>query len=99
MHATTTIGLLIILGLFGLTKADLKSCSENHTHLTVCFRKKNGYTEPFPVVVSTELYLNDIISLDEDDNSITFQVGLWSQWNDLGLALSKNSTKYVPKRF
>ena len=71
--------------------ADLKSCSEKHEKLEVCFKNKDGYTNPFPVVLSTDLYLVEIIEIDLDKNSIRIQMDLWTIWIDPGLSLSNES--------
>ena len=76
---------------FNLNMAELRSCSENHEHLELCFTQKGGYTEPLPLVLETELYLKAVTGIDEGQNSISIQAELWCYWGDPGLALSDNS--------
>ena len=76
---------------FNINMAELKSCSENHDCLELCFTQKGGYTEPLPLVLETELYLKAITGIDEGQNSISIQAELWCYWGDPGLALSDNS--------
>ena len=78
---------------FNLNMAELKSCSQNHDYLELCFTEKGGYTKPFPLVLDTQLYLKAITDVNEDKNSISVQTELWSIWEDQGVALSNNSTE------
>ena len=78
---------------FNLNIAELKSCSENHDHLDLCFKQKDGYTKPLPLVVTTYFYLKAITEVDENKNSISIQAELWCVWRDPGIALSNNSTE------
>ena len=83
----------IMFCLFNQNIAELKSCSEGHEQLELCFTKKGGYTKPLPLVLDTYFYLKAITDIDEDKNSISIQAELWSVWEDPGLALSNNSTE------
>ena len=49
------------------------------------------YKNPFPVVVNSDLYFKEIIDIDQDHNSISIQVDLWTYWNDVSLILSNTS--------
>ena len=75
---------------FNLNMADLKSCSENHDKLELCFTQKGGYKKPLPLVLETYFYLRKITAVDEAKNSISIQAELWCYWEDPGLALSDN---------
>ena len=74
-----------------LSWAGLKRCSEDHEQLEICIKAKEGYNNPLPVVLNTDLYLLDIIDINMDKNSISVQVDLWTIWIDTGLALSNDS--------
>ena len=76
-----------------LNMAELKSCSENHDKLELCFTQKGGYTKPLPLVVTTYFYLKAITEVDENNNSISIQAELWCLWRVRGIALSNNSTE------
>ena len=91
MHSTTRFLFLILL--IKLIWADMKSCSEKHDKLEVCFEGKEGYKIPFPVFVGSDLYLLEIIDIDEDKHSVSIQVDLWTYWKDPLLASSNNSAK------
>ena len=58
---------------FNLNMAELKSCSEKHDQLELCFTQKGGYTKPFLLVLGTQFYLKAITDVDEDKNSISIQ--------------------------
>ena len=71
---------------------DLKSCKEE-THVSkICLTGENGYLQPFPVVVFSELVLRHLIEIDEDKHSITAEFELWTWWEDSGIALSNVSS-------
>ena len=92
MHSTTIRCLFSIL-LIKLICADLKSCSEKHDKLEVCFKGEEAYTIPLPVIVNSDLYLEEIIDIHEDKHSVSIQLNLWTMWKDPSLALSNNSAK------
>lgn len=91
MHSTTRCLFLILLIKF--TWANMKSCSEKHDKLEVCLEGKEAYTIPLPVLVGSDLYLVEIIDIDEDKHSVSIQVDLWTYWKDPLLASSNNSAK------
>ena len=73
--------------------SDLKSCKEE-THVSkICLTGENGYLQPFPVVVFSELVLRHLIEIDEDKHSITAEFELWTWWEDPGIALSNVSSR------
>ena len=90
MHSRTTC-LCLILFIFKLIWADMKSCSEKHDKLEICLKGEEAYTIPFPVLVGSDLYLVEIIDIDEEKNSVSIQVDLWTIWKDPSLTSSNNS--------
>ena len=90
--------ILIISGLCELSFADLKVCSQpldkpskkEVLDASVCLTNKTGYSAPFPIGLTLELYFKNFIRIDEDLNSITIQVELWAYWTDPGLALTND---------
>ena len=88
------ISLLLMFLIFKFTSAYLKSCMENNTkHLDVCFTNKNGYLDPFPVTIKTDLFMNKFVDIHPNKNTITIQMSLWLYWIDPGLSLTNNLTK------
>ena len=76
-----------------LSLADLKSCSEKHDGLEICYTSQEGYSPPFPVnVVLIHFHLSEIIDIDVSKNFISIQGDLWTAWIDTGITLSKVST-------
>ena len=63
--------------IFMLTWAHLKRCTEKHDDLAVCL--KESYFDPSPIIVNTLLYLEEIIGIDHNKNSINVYQ-LLHQW-------------------
>ena len=74
--------------LFEITFASLKNCSSPHTKPAVCFKNETGYTKPLPAALGVEVHFKDIIEIDEQMNSISVKMSLWTYWTDPGLGLS-----------
>ena len=73
---------------------NLRSCRLEDEHPSVCFLGKR-YVDPFekfPVVMETKLYLQEIVAIDEVENSISLQVNLIVTWNDPDLASSNGTS-------
>ena len=83
---------LFILSILKEISANLRSCSEKHEKQEVCFRGKEAYDNPFPIVLGTDLHLKEIIEISEDKNSVSLFIDLWTLWTDPGLGLSNNSS-------
>ena len=83
---------LFILSLLMEISANLRSCSEKHEIQEVCFSGKKAYDIPFPIVLDTDLHLKEIIEVNEDKNSVSLFIDLWTLWTDPGLSLSNNSS-------
>ena len=65
----------------------MKDCSKvTNKTLQLCSTGK----ERFPVTLKTELYLKEIVEIDQEKNSITVRVNMWTYWKDEGLALSND---------
>ena len=76
--------LLAMFCIFQFCSADLMTCSKEE-QVKICLKGKERYTNPFPVVVETWLHLRGISDVNEDKNSISLQVELYSFWKDPGL--------------
>ena len=82
--------ILIISGLCELSFASLKLCSETQEKTLqkeafICLTNKTGYSVPFPINIELEVFFKNVIKIDEDLNSMTIQVKLWTYWTDPGL--------------
>ena len=83
--------LVIALCFFNFTSAELKRClDKNDKKLELCFNGED-YVHPIPAVLDTYLYLNKIINIDGDGNSISIHMELITYWSDPGLSLSNGS--------
>ena len=76
-----------------LVWASLKSCSDDHEVLTICLKEGDLYKSPLPTLISSDLYLVEIIDIDEDKNSVSIQVDLWTYWKDQLISSSNTSRK------
>ena len=82
--------LLVISYLFELSLA-FKRCSMPHKRKSICFTNETGgYSIPYPVRLSVEVNLEEIIRIDQDMNSVSIRLNLWTYWIDLGLGLSND---------
>ena len=78
----------VILCLTEISFADLKNCSRSHEQPAICFKNETGYTKPLPAALGVEVHFKDIIEVDEQLNSISIKMSLWTYWSDPGLGLS-----------
>ena len=83
--------IITLVCLFEFNLAELLSCTEKTNKTDICF--KNIGNHEAPKSVNTTLYLRQISDIDLEKNSISVQVGLWTNWLDPSLALSNNSTE------
>ena len=58
-------------------------------HKFICFTNVTGYSAPFPIILGLEVYIQNVIKVDEDLNLIRIQAELWTYWTDPGLGLNK----------
>ena len=79
--------MLVLSSSLNLIQA-LKSCSEKHEVLSICWTGEDNYADPVPAQLETWLYLNEIIKIDGDENSFSIHVELLTSWTDPRLALS-----------
>lgn len=79
---------MVVSCLIEVCFADLKNCSKPHDQPAICFKNETGYSKPFPTILDVGVYFKDIIEIDEQKNSISIQMELWTVWNDSGVALS-----------
>lgn len=82
--------LMVVSCLIEVCFADLKNCSKPHDQPVICFKNKTGYSKPLPTALDVEVHFKDIIEIDEQMNSISIQMNLWTYWSDPGLGLSND---------
>ena len=88
--------IFIIITIFGLSSAKLRSCLVEKEEPEICFKAmkgEKGYVNPFPVNVTTKLYFKEIVSIDEEEKSITVQMVLMSSWKDPRITVSNETIK------
>ena len=83
--------IITLVCLFEFNLAELMSCTEKTNKTDVCFNDIGNHNAPKSV--DTTLYLRQISDINLEINSISVQVGLWTNWLDPSLALTNNSTE------
>ena len=82
------------MSIFGLKgRAQLLSCSNETETPKVCFTGNTSNLDPFPMVLNTELVLQEIVGIDENEKSISIQMGLVSFWKVFELDRSNRTKK------
>ena len=71
------------------TRANLKNCSDHEQgRPELCLRGNGEYNPPFPVTVYIDIYLREIVDIDQNKKSITARLGLTTYWTDPRLGLT-----------
>ena len=72
----------IVVFLFkAICAADLQNCKDsNKNQYKVCVIGEGNYNRSQPLELNTTLHLHEIVSIDEDENSIGIQAMLISTW-------------------
>ena len=88
------IEFLLLMSIFGLNcRAQLLSCSNETETPKVCFTGNTSNLDPFPMVLYNNLVLQEIVGIDENEKSISIQMGLVSFWKVFGLDRSTGTKK------
>ena len=74
--------IVIWICLFTSNRAMTNNCLVDIEPLNICAKS-------LPLILDTKLFLNDIVSIEENDNSIGIQASLACQWKPPQLNLSK----------
>ena len=96
VRMTVVKHILVFITIFELGLAQLRSCLVEKDQPRMCFKAvegEKGYVNPFPVSLTTQLYLKEIVSIDEDEKSITVEMNLVTQWKDPRITISNETTK------
>ena len=78
MH--TTFQIVIIVCLFKVVFSELKNCNDTNNPYKICVNSIENYRPTHPHELDTTLVLNEIVGIDEDENSISIQAMLISTW-------------------
>ena len=91
MHIAFDIIILIFLvkGIW----AELPKCKNTTIPNKICVIGQGNYNMTNPHELNTTLFLHEIVSIDENENSISIQATLISTWKDTELKLSNNSDR------
>ena len=87
---------IVCITIFELGSAQLRSCLQEKDQPRICFKAiegEKGYVNPFPVHLTTQLYLKEIVSIDEAEKSITLELNLFSSWKDPRITISNETAK------
>ena len=82
--------LLVISTVFELCSANFLICSKPHAEKSICFTNDTSYAGPFPVSLDIGIFLKDIIEIDQDKNSLSIRLDLWTHWIDPGLGVTND---------
>ena len=88
--------IFVFITIFELDSAQLRSCLLEKDQPRICFiaiEGEKGYVNPFPVHLTTQLYLKEIVSIDEGEKSITLEINLYSAWKDPRITISNETEK------
>ena len=67
----------------------LRNCSDENEANKICM---NGSSQNFPAIkLNTTLFLDEIVEINEEKNSITIRMGLYNKWKDSRLAPSSKT--------
>ena len=81
--------LMVIICFSKPTWANLKNCSDHYQGKSeLCLRGNGEYHPPFPVTVYIDIYLREIVDIDQNKKSITARLGLTTYWTDPRLGLT-----------
>ena len=87
---------MVFFTIFELGSAQLRSCLLEEDQPRICFKAiegEKGYVNPFPVPLTTQFYLKEIVSIDEGEKSITLEINLISSWKDPRITISNETEK------
>ena len=79
-----------------LSSAQLRRCLAEKDQPRICIKAvkgEKGYVNPFPVAVTTKVHLKEIVSIDENEKSITMEMNLETSWKDPRITISNETTK------
>ena len=73
-------------------RAELKNCSDHERGKPqLCLRGNEEYGPPLSVNLYLDLYLGEIVDIDQNKKSISMTLGLITYWNDPKIALTNDS--------
>lgn len=73
-------------------RAELKNCSDHEQGKPeLCLRGNEEYVPPLSVNVYLDLYLGEIVDIDQNKKSISMTLGLSTYWTDPKIALTNDS--------
>ena len=78
MHITFQI--VIIFCFSKVVFSQLKNCNDPNNPYKICVNSIENYRPSHPHELDTTLVLNEIVGIDEDENSISIQAMLISTW-------------------
>ena len=90
MHGVFHIAVVICL--FGLNWAELHECNSKKNPHQICIKDEQNYKMSHPSDLSTLLFVEEIDSINEKEDSISIQATMVSYWEmDSTLGLSGNT--------
>ena len=83
---------ILILLVLHNTLAQLKSCDEDISELTLCYVDENGYdlsgpSKPFPSKLTPSIEIHDVVEFNAEEKSLSLLLEIHLEWNDTRLFL------------
>ena len=83
---------VFILFILHKTIAQLKSCDEEFSELSLCYIDENGYdlsgpSKPYPSKLTPSIEIHDVVEFNPDEKSLSLLLEIHLQWNDSRLFL------------
>ena len=97
MHSNRLMLLFTIFLFFPIVFCDIKSCTDERNYKkiranTICF-KEDGSSQTLPIELDTILYVKEIVSINEQTNSISIQMVLHTSWKNDEIKRTYNETQ------
>ena len=82
----------VVICLFGLNWAELHECNSKKNPHQICIKDEQNYKMSHPSELSTQLFVEEIVSINEKEDSVSIQATMISYWEmDSTLGLSGNT--------
>ena len=97
MQSNGSMLLFTIFSFFPIVFCDIKSCTDERNYIeiranSICF-KEDGSSQTLPIQLDSILYVKEIVSINEQTNSISIQMVLHTSWKNDEIERTYNETQ------
>ena len=97
MQSNGSMLLFTIFSFFPIVFCDIKSCTDERNSIkiranSICF-KEDGSSQTLPIQLDSILYVKEIVSINEQTNSISIQMVLHTSWKNDKIERTYNETQ------